>query len=329
MAGAAASAAMSARNGNSRGVVLLSVLLVLALLSAIAWQLMGRHSLVIAQSRFTFTGDQAMEYALGAEAFARQVLYEEWSRGGPKDTLQEVWAQPTAPFEVDNGFLEVQVRDMHRCFNLNSLAGQSWQQNLQRLKTLLRNRSVPDPLADAWRDWVDSDLLIEGFGAEDGEYLLEDTPYRTANAPAADLSELRLVRGLEREYLEALGDALCVLPSTELRINVNTASPAVLAAMSPNLSEPALQAFTEAVRDYDNLSAVTAEFPDLTAAVDVLTVSSEYFRVNVRAQVDDSQVELSSLLRRDPSSGQIQLISRDFGRNFQSLFTADTEGGEE
>ena len=318
----------------AQGVVLLSVLLVLALLSALAWQLMGKHSLVIAQSRFTFSGDQALEYALGAETFARQILYEEWSRNGPgKDTLQDVWAQPTAPFEVDNGFLEVQVVDMQSCFNLNSLAGSESNANLVRLKTLMRNRGVPDNLADAWLDWVDSDLDIDGFGAEDGEYLLEDVSYRTANAPAAHVSELRLIRGIEAEHLEVLEDLLCVLPTTELAINVNTAGPGVLASLSPSLAEGQLEAFTEAVRDYDDVGLVTAEFPDLTPAVDALTVSSQYFRVNVRAQVDDSQAELSSLLRRDPSSGQIELISRDLGRNFQSLFTAetdtDTEAGDD
>jgi general secretion pathway protein K len=326
--GAAVTAGREPVAGSSqRGVVLLSVLLVLALLSALAWQLMGKHSLVIAQSRFTFAGDQALEYALGAEAFARQILYEEWSVSGPgKDTLLEVWAQPAAPFEVDNGFLEVQVRDMHACFNLNSLAG--GQQNLERLKTLLRNRDVPDALADAWRDWVDADQDINGFGAEDGEYLLEDTPYRTANAPAAHVSELRLLHGIEREYLQALENVVCVLPTTELRVNINTADAAVLAALSPSLNEAQLQAFTEAVRDYDNVSAVTAELPDLAVAVDALTVSSEYFRVDVRARVDDSQIELSTLLRRDPSSGRAELVSRDLGRNFQSLFTAESEEEE-
>jgi general secretion pathway protein K len=303
---------------------------------------MGKHSLVIAQARFTFTGDQALEYALGAEAFARQILFEEWSRNGPgKDTLLEVWAQPTAPFEIDNGFLEVQVRDMHSCFNLNSLAdgsaggipggvpGGGSAPNLERLKTLLRNRNVPDNLADVWRDWVDADQDINGFGAEDGEYLLEDTPYRTANAPAAHVSELRLLQGMESEYLEALEDVLCVLPTNELQVNINTATAGVLAALSPNLAEAQVQAFTDTVRDYDDVGMVAVEFPDLAAAVDALTVTSEYFRINVRARVDDSQTELSTLVRRDPTSGLIELISRDLGRNFQSLFAAETEEGEE
>ncbi|MEQ8783469.1 MAG: type II secretion system minor pseudopilin GspK [Roseibium album] len=308
------------------GVVLLTVLLVLALLSAIAWQLMGRHSLVIAQARYTFTGDQSLEYALGAETFARQVLFEEWSQGGAgKDTLQEVWAQPVAPFEVDNGFLEIQVRDMHGCFNLNSLAGSQWQQNLERLRNLLRNRNVPESLAEAWRDWVDPDQEITGFGAEDGDYLLEDPAYRTADRSAADVSEFRLLRGIEQDHLDALEGALCVLPSTDLSVNVNTADAAVLAALSPGLSEPQMQAFAEAVRDYDNVSEVVTEFPDLTGAVDALSVTSQYFRVDVRARVDDGQTELSSLLRREPSSGAIELISRDFGRNFRSLFAAEDD----
>lgn len=311
----------------ARGVVLLSVLLVLALISALAWQLMARHSLVIAQSRFTFTGDQALEYAFGAEAFARQVLFEEWQRTGPgKDTLLEVWAQPTAPFEVDNGFLEVQVVDQHRCFNLNSLAGSDWQPNLERLKTLLRNRGVPESVADAWRDWVDPDLDIHGFGAEDGEYLLEEIPYRTANAPAAHVSELRLVKGIEAEHLAALDGLVCVLPSTRLEINVNTAAAPVLAALSPAVTEAQIAALTEAERDFDDVGAVTAAFPDLMPAAEVLEVSSEYFRINVRAQVDGSQAELSSLVRRDPGTGRMALVHRDLGRNFRSRFTA--EAGE-
>lgn len=314
---------------SQRGVVLLSVLLVLALLSALAWQLVGKHSLVIAQARFSYTADQTLEYALGAEAFARQALYEEWAVGGPdQDTLEEVWAQPVAPFEMDHGYMEVQVRDLNRCFNLNSLAGSNAQQNLERLKTLLRNRNLPETLADAWLDWVDADQDIDGFGAEDGEYLLEDPPYRTANQPAVHESEFRLLRGYEPEYAELLEGLLCVLPSTDLKLNINTVHAAVLAAMSPNLAEQQLQPFAESVREYASVAQVTQEYPDLAAAVDALSVTSEYFEVNVRARIDEGQTELSSLLRRDPSTGEIELISRNFGRDFRSLFSADDEAEE-
>jgi general secretion pathway protein K len=310
----------------SRGVVLLSVLLVLALLAALAWQLMGRHSLVIAQARFAFTADQTLAYALGAETFVRQVLFDEWRQGGgEKDTLLEVWAQPTAPFEIDNGYLEVQIRDLHRCFNLNSLAGDDWQRNLERFKTLLRNRNLPEVLAEVWKDWVDADQDITGFGAEDGDYLLNDPPYRTADTLAAHVSELALIRGFERTFWDALEGVVCVLPETTLRINVNTASAPALAALSPNLTEAQMEGFVDLPRDYSNVSAVVTEFADLAAAVDALTVSSEYFEVSVRARVDDSQTDLTSVLRRDPASGIVTLVSRNLGRDFRSLFAANLE----
>ena len=210
------------RNQGQQGVVLLSVLLILALLSALVYQLMSRHSLVIAQARQTFAGDQALNYAMGGEAFARQLLYQDWSETGQGvDTLQESWAQPLAPFEVDNGFLEVQIRDLNSCFNLNSLLetpgnrpgerggdesapapatsgnpNNPVQNNLTRFKTLLRNQNIPETVADVWQDWIDPDEEITGFGAEDGEYLLYTVPYRSANQAASHQSELALLRDI-------------------------------------------------------------------------------------------------------------------------------------
>ncbi len=313
-----------------RGVVLLSVLLVLALLSAIAWQLVGRHSLVIAQARFSFTSDQALSYALGAEALARQLLHQEWLEGDQsKDTLLEPWAQPIAPMTLDNGYMEIQVRDLNGCFNLNSLAGESSQQNLERFKRLLRNLNQPEAIAEAWKDWVDADEEVTGFGAEDGEYLLLDNPYRTANAPAAHVSELRLIRGLEEDSLEVLLPEVCVLPETELDLNVNTASAAVLASLDPNLSATQMIPFAESERDYGDVESVTAEFPDLAAAVDAMSVTSEYFEIQIRAQVEDTRSELTSVLRRNREDGRVELISRDFGKDFRSLFVADLEPGSE
>jgi len=325
----------------NRGVVLLTTLLVVALLAAIAWQMVGRQSLLIAQYRQGFAGDQALAYALGAEAFARQILYQDFSEGGgQKDTLLEIWAQPAPPFEIENGFLEIQARDLQRCFNLNSVAaggppgqGEATDPggppgagpNHQRLRQLLRNLALPEGLADAWRDWVDPDQELTGFGAEDGDYLLQDPGYRTADRMAAHASEFRLLKDLEPEMYEVLAEHVCVLPSLDLRLNVNTASATVLAALSPAVTEAALTGFTEGVRDLNDVAQFTQLFPDLADAVDALSVSSEYFEISIRARVDDTQAELVTVLRRDPGNGRIDLVSRDLSRNFRSLFLAELD----
>lgn len=334
------------RTSRQRGVVLLSVLLILALLSALVYQLMSKHALVIAQARQTFAGDQALNYALGGETFARQILYQDWSESGQGlDTLQEAWAQPLAPFEVDNGFLEVQIRDLNGCFNLNSLldtaggrensdeperpspaAGEDnpVQNNLQRLKSLLRNQNIPDSVADIWRDWIDADIEITGFGAEDGDYLLYSNPYRAANRNAGHISELALLKDIEPEYVQTLSRLTCVLPVSELKLNVNTASASALASLSPNLSESQMLALTESLREYESVAEVTSEYPDLVPASSALSVTSDYFEIRVRAQVDDSLVETASVLHRDAENGTIRLITRDFGQEFRSFYSEES-----
>lgn len=309
------------------GVVLLSVLLILALLTALVYQLVGRQSLLIAQARQTFAGDQALGYALGGESFARQVLYQDWQDTGAVDDLTELWATPQQPFEVENGFLEIQIRDLNSCFNLNNLASTGGRTgtgrlSLQRFKTLLRNTGLPESLADVWLDWIDPDQDVSGFGAEDGEYLLKDFAHRTADQLAGHPSEIRLIRDMDAQTLQTLSPHLCTLPTDTLKLNINTASAMVLASLAPSLSESQMQALTLEERTYTAVNQVTAEYPDLATAVDALSVSSEYFEVQVRAQVDDALIEVSSVLYRASNDGAITLLTRDFGKTFRSLFSS-------
>ena len=316
--------------GRQAGVALISVLLIVAVLTAVVYQLLGRHSLSIAQSQNSLGFDQALSYALGAETLARQALYQDFSETGPGiDTLEEPWAQAIPPFEIEEeGFLEIQARDLNRCFNLNALADEEGsEQNLKRFKALLTVLGIPDSFGDAIRDWVDVDEAVHGFGAEDSEYLLREPAYRPPNAPIAHVSELRLLAGAEPEYLDLLADHVCVLPVQSLEINVNTATLPMFGALAanPNLDPVALQTLTESVREFADVDKFLAEFPDLATAAAVLSVTSSYFEVQVRAQVGDSTAVLTSLLHRHPETGAIRLLSRDMGKDFRSLLEVTIE----
>lgn len=316
------------------GVVLLSVLLILALLSALVYQLVGRQTLVVAQARQTFAGDQALQYALGAEQLARQILRQEWMETGAVDNLTEVWAQPLPPMDVDNGFLEVQVRDLNSCFNLNAVASTTTGQrtgriNLDRFKTLLRNLNLPEPVAEVWLDWVDPDQEVSGYGAEDGEYLLGEFAHRTADRLASHVSELRMVRDMDPELYQLIEPHVCVLPTDLLKINVNTATPEVIAALNSSLAPSQVEAITQTERLYADVNQITAEIPELAASADAISVTSEFFEIQIRAQVDDSLVELTSVLHRSPNDGTITLLTRDLGKTFRSRFLDELTGVEE
>ncbi len=310
-----------------RGVALISILLIVALVTALLYNLMSRQSLVVAQTRHLIRADQALAYALGAEAYARQILFEDWEQAPSRalDTLTEVWAVPAAPFDIDAGVLEMAIEDLDRRFNLNSLAGPDAPKNLERLKTMLNELGIDPAVADAWRDWVDGDSEAGGFGAEDAAYLIATPPYRTANQPAGSVSELALLGILDGESLGKLMPHVAVLPTTHLRVNINTADGPTLASLSPQLSPARAQSLIESDRHYEDANVLVAEIPELGAGIDAMAVTSEYFEIHSRADIDGNLTELTSVVHRDPSTGRITLLARDFGKRLPSIAEATAE----
>ncbi|MEM1436296.1 MAG: type II secretion system minor pseudopilin GspK [Pseudomonadota bacterium] len=322
--------ALSPVRAPGRGVVLLSVLLIVALLSALAVRMTSRHSLIVAQARQVLGADVTLQYALGAEDFVRQLLFEDWERDTQPektDHLGDAWAQPLQPFELneyEDAFLEIQIRDLGACFNLNSLAGEEGTEHVRRLRALLQALSLPPNIADLWLDWVDADEQITGFGAEDGEYLLEPVAYRAANTMAADPSELFLLKGVDPQQIVELLPHVCTLPTTELKINVNTATVPVLASVDPESSNEGLRGLTEQERRYTTVEEATNDYQtDLLGGNAVLDVKSRYFELRARVQIDDNVSEIASVLERNPETGLLRLLHRDFGRAFVSLYEAD------
>ncbi len=315
------------RSNRSQGVALISVLLVMAVLVAVVYRLSARHSLNLAQSQNSIGFDRALAYALGGEALARQVLIEDLTKSDTEvDTLLEPWAQAIPPFEVDEvGFLEVQARDLNGCFNLNALVGEQGDLHFSRLKTLLQSLGVPATIADAAWDWMDADQEVFGFGAEDDHYLMQQPAYATSGRRLMHVSEVRLLQGADAKHLQALMPHVCALPSEVFKINVNTATSHLLAALEPELSEAELQHLTSSERVYESVADFVSEHQAFASTTEFLSVASEYFEVQVRVQLGGSIAVLTSVLHRDPEGPVIRLLSRDLGRDYQSRFEANTE----
>jgi len=312
---------------SQRGVALVSVLLIVAILLAVTSRLMATHNLVINQHQNTFEQNQALQYAFGAETLARQALYVDFNTTGQDvDHMGELWAQQTMPFELDEGgFLEAQLRDLNGCLNINGVVGSDPKTAKKRFKQLLQNLSLPLQIADTWTDWVDGDDVLTGFGAEDSEYLIAQPAYRTPNHIVADISELYLLQNIEREQLDILLPHICLLPIADSQLNINTINAQTLASLDSALSLETAQSIAEADRSYANVQEFTTAFPDFAATASALSVTSEYFLLHAQAQVGSSSVTLQSLLHRDVSSGNVTVLRRDFGKLFRSNLTLDIE----
>lgn len=313
------------RQRNVTGVALVSVLLVVALTSAFAAQMISRHALTVAHARQVFDGAQAREYALGAEAYARQLLFEDWTTDNTMDTLVEAWAAPTRPFEIEGGRIELAIVDLERRFNANAVTSP---ENLERLKRLMVQLELDPNLADAWLDWIDRDEVVHGFGGEDEDYMLMNPAYRAANRTAVDASEMMAVKGFSRDAYERILPYVAPLPVNELRVNVNTANATVLRSLGASLAPEEAEVLAESPREFKDVAEAVTQYPGLAESVELLTVSSGFFEVRVRVEWNAARAELISMLYRDPDSGHIRLLGRNFGRRVPSILGENELGRE-
>ena len=308
------------------GVALVSVLLVVALATAFASQMISRHALTVAHARQVFDGAQAREYAFGAEAYARQLLFEDWTTDNAVDTLVEAWSLPSEPFQIEGGRIELAIADLERRFNLNAVTSA---ENLQRLKLLMVHLELDPNLADAWFDWIDRDETVYGFGAEDEDYLLVEPAYRAANRAAVSTSTMLAVEGFSKDVHERLLPHVALFPVQELKVNVNTSGAEVLRSLGHAFTLEETEALMEIPREFRDVAEAVARYAGLSDSAQALTVASAFFEVRVRVELRGARAELISMLHRDPRSGAIRLLGRNFGRRVPSIFDEESADAED
>ena len=190
------------------------------------------------------------------------------------------------------------------------------QPQMQALQRLLENLALKPELAQAIVDWIDPNVdPLFPDGAEDSDYMVLDPAYLAANRPFSNVSELRLVKGMDRETYDKLAPYVRALPPGAA-LNVNTASAPVLAALSDDgADEEELEHLLETrpTKGYDDVdkflnAAKLAVNAELKAQ---LSVGSQYFLLRAEARVGDGRAMLYSMLYRDKDG--VRVLRRGFG----------------
>lgn len=309
-----------------RGVALITVLLVVAIVTVVCASMIARQQLSIRATSNQLQARQAWHYALGGEVLAQSILRRDAEASGngaqpPVDHLLEAWAQPQPAYELDEGQGQVQIRieDLSGRFNLNSLIqdNQPNEAALAQLRRLLLRLEITEPYAERLLDWLDSDQQPTGeTGAEDTAYLLLDPPYRTAGRRLDDLSELRLLLGMRDEDFQRLAPHVSVLPAGT-PLNVNTASALVLSSLADNLGPAAAEALVQARRAGGFRDVATFMAQPAFAAVQLedarVAVTSQYFQAISEVRLADRRLALVSLLQRQ-ADGEVRVLQRNLGQ---------------
>jgi len=333
---------MKSRQQN--GIALITALLIVTLATTAAIAITSELQIEIRRNGNIIHHDQAYIYAVAAEDFARYGLKLDHD-ASKIDHLNELWHIIPVAEDIEGGTLEGRLDDLQGLFNLNNLANKK-ALDKERFQRLLKNLELTSEesqqIIASLLDWMDADQTSElAYGAEDDYYqgLSEpDRAYLAANQLLSHLSELRLIKGftngilqkmrilpaVDTETGEALPTLFTVLPEyTE--ININTAPVEVLKSLNIKISDEIAQQIVsrrdgaildggdvtpfETVEDFKKyLESISIK----NANTESLSVSTQYFSLNAKTTIGQTQMNLYSQLKRN-DKGISTVISRSQG----------------
>ena len=340
---------MNQFKNKQKGVALIIVLLIVAIVSVLATEMGGRLQLQIKRASNIKENNQAYWYAMGAEQYARKSIKQLIDEDGDVIHLGQPWGQEFI-YPIQGGGIQAQLIDMQSCFNLNALkvtdlatnnnaasAGKSNNSPSNSGSILIERKTAFERLLrsiepevssynieivrDSLVDWLDEDNTPTQLGAEDSEYESRQFPYVAANNFMVHNTELRMVNGVEVSWLRELLKLVCVLPNNNLfKINVNTVgaeNTAVIAAAtglslsdaSSLLANRGEEGF-QTTEDFLNEPSIRA----LTLTAEQRTwfdVRTSYFILHTKTKYNNATFALQSLFEVD-SSNNVSVIRREF-----------------
>lgn len=301
---------------HSRGVALITALLIMALIASLTYTLKWNNALDLRRTVVMLNRDQAIQVAIGAESWIQSILRQDLN-DSDTDHLGEIWASELPGLPIDGGEIFGDIEDLQGRFNVNNLIGDDGevdQEALEQFERLLLALGLDERFAGIAGDWIDSNQDTQfPNGAEDSIYTGITPPYRAANQMLSSTSELAALEGMDKTTLDILLPHIAALPG-HTEVNVNTATAAVLQSLDARITVADAESLL-AERAESGFGEIGQSFAGLMDPDDIsrrLAETSEFFQLKVIVRVDTVRITYYSILERSPR-GDVTPILRSLG----------------
>jgi len=170
---------------------------------------------------------------------------------------------------------------------------------------------------DSIKAGMDPDNEVTRFGAESGYYQGMDPPYSCANGPLISLDRLILINGISEELVYGTTEKKGIMPYLSIhgdgKININTAGPLILQALSTEMTEDMVQDMISYREDFSNDLADPKWYQNVSGMdhivfdADLLTTQSDFFEIRSTGVVGTMEQHLNVSVFRE-SGKPIQIL---------------------
>lgn len=240
---------ISMKADSQRGVALLTILLLVVSITVVAGAMLASQKIAIRRSGLLFDQNQLLQDINAGQQLAVTLIRAD-AKLNNTDSAQDIWAQPIPPYTLGGHSIGIELRDESSRFNINNLYhnGAVDTAALAVFQRLLTQLNLEPDIATAVVDYQDADSEVyEDGGDESVVYAQQSNRGADQNLPnqaLLSIDQLAEVKGVNAQVLAALRPYITAVPYY-LPININTASPVLLAALVEGASSQQMQSIAE------------------------------------------------------------------------------------
>lgn len=240
---------MPMKTDSQRGVALLTILLLVVSITVVAGAMLASQKIAIRRSGLLFDQNQLLQDIDAGQQLAVTMIRAD-ANLNDTDSTQDIWAKPVPPYTLGTHSIGIEMRDEASRFNINNLYqnGAVDSNAVAVLQRLLTQLNLAPDIAIAVLDYQDADSEVYQDGGD------ESTVYNQQSNSSVDndlpnqrlvnIDQLQNVKGINAEVLAVLRPYITVVPHY-LPINMNTASPVILAALIDGATSQQMQTIVD------------------------------------------------------------------------------------
>jgi general secretion pathway protein K len=295
------------------GIALMTVMLVLSVVTVVLVAMSSDRQMDIRRTENQLRTIQAWEYVYGLEAWAIKQLKIDVTNN-LYDDLTDKWNKPLTSKPIPEGNIQAEIVDLQGRINLNNLLidGEASEEDILRLKRLLINLKINTDLVDVMLDWIDADMdLRTPNSAEDETYSKFTPPYRSANVPFSDVSELLRLKGMTlKDYKKLL--PYIYVANERTPININTASAVVLRTFAPDITKNQAESLYNASgKPFKEIEEFLKDeaMEGIVINKESISVASHHFLLSGQIDMGKNVLIFDSQLNRN-DLGEVKVVKR-------------------
>lgn len=284
-----------------QGIVLISVMIIIALISAIvalAWKQQHENFKL---SQYTQTQQQALNYVYSIESWAKSILLND--KDTKIDSLDEDWATEILPIPVFGGQIHGKIIDLQSTLSINNIVNTSNPDNITFYNAFY---SCLNRLNAQFEQAQMADLIFAHIAG-----LLPNI------RPFEHISELKNIDGIERQDYYKIKPYLNALPHN-IKININTAGKQILSCLNPDLSEYlveeliSLRPFSSPEKALESLRKIlpNSQLDNVTFPSTLISTKSQYFVLKATVKMGDNTLVSRTIFHR--KNAIINIINRSY-----------------